>query len=83
MKYGSFTHWTRMYELTFSSVIRGHHVYKDTWKPTTGEILYCREDHRVEAKQYDKNSVGVFREISKAWFPLEQKCIKTALRKCV
>ena len=51
-----------MCELTFSSVIRGHHVYKEKWKPTTGEILYCREDNRDEAKQYDEYSMGVFRE---------------------
>ena len=54
--------WKKMCELTFSSVIRGHHVYKEKWKPTPGEILYCREDNRDEAKQYDEYSVGVFRE---------------------
>ena len=37
-------------------------VYKEKWKPTPGEILYCREDNRDEAKQYDEYSVGVFRE---------------------
>ena len=56
------TNWKKMCELTFSSVIRGHHVYKEKWKPIPGEILYCREDNRDVAKQYDEYSVGVFRE---------------------
>ena len=51
------TNWKKMCELTFSSVIRGYHVYKEKWKPTPGEILYCREDNRDEAKQTGQKSL--------------------------
>ena len=28
-------------ELSFSTCVRGYHIYKDIWTPTVGEILCC------------------------------------------
>ena len=30
--------------LAINSVVRGYHVYKDSWEAATGEILRCREE---------------------------------------
>ena len=46
--------WNFMYEVQFTSVIRGHHIYKSVWTPTLGEKLTCREDDRKEARQHDE-----------------------------
>ena len=51
-----------MYEVQFTSVIRGHHVYKSIWTPTLGEKLNCREDDRKEAKQHDEYAIGTYLE---------------------
>ena len=50
----------KMHLLRFTSVARGHHVYKKIWKPVIGETLVCRHDTRVEAKQYDDFAVGIY-----------------------
>ena len=50
----------KMYLLRFTSVARGHHVYKKIWKPVIGETLVCRHDTRAEAKQYDDFAVGIY-----------------------
>ena len=39
------------YRVSFETVIRGHHVYKQSWKP---------ENKRAEAKEYDTNAIGVY-----------------------
>ena len=49
-----------MYLLRFTSVARGHHVFKKIWKPVVGETLVCRHDTRAEAKQYDDFAVGIY-----------------------
>ena len=54
---GSFTF---VYEVEFSSVIRGHHVYKATWSPTLGESLTCRKDERNEANEHDEYAIGTY-----------------------
>ncbi len=56
--------WNSMfvYEVEFSSVIRGHHVYKATWTPFIGESLVCRRDDRKEAKEHDEYAVGTYLE---------------------
>ena len=28
----------------FSSVIRGHHIYKEVWEPIHGQILQCARE---------------------------------------
>ena len=52
--------WNSMfvYEVEFSSVIRGHHVYKAAWSPIIGESLGCRKGDRKEAKEHDEYAVG-------------------------
>ena len=51
-----------VYEVEFSSVIRGHHVYKAAWSPIIGESLACRKDDRKEAKEHDEYAVGTYLE---------------------
>ena len=52
-----------VYEVEFSSVIRGHHVYKAAWSPIIGESLTCRKDDRKEAsKEHDEYAVGTYLE---------------------
>ena len=51
-----------MYEVQFTSVIRGHHIYKSVWTPTLGEKLTCREDDRKEARQHDEYAIGTYLE---------------------
>ena len=51
-----------MFEVQFTSVIRGHHIYKSVWTPTLGEKLNCREDDRKEAKQHDEYPIGTYLE---------------------
>ena len=50
----------KVYLLRFTSVARGHYVYKKIWKPVTRETLVCRHDTRAEAKQYDGNAVEIY-----------------------
>ena len=38
------------YSLSVESVIRGHHVYKETWNSHKGEKLICNHEKREEAK---------------------------------
>ena len=51
-----------VYEVEFSSVIQGHHVYKAVWSPIIGESLACRKDDRKEAKKHDEYAVGTYLE---------------------
>ena len=46
--------WKSCYDLEFSSVIRGHHVYKKSCSPYVGEKLMCKMDNRQEAKENDE-----------------------------
>ena len=50
----------KMYLLRFTSVARGHHVYKKIWKPVIGETLVCQHHTRGEAKQYNEFAVGIY-----------------------
>jgi len=56
--------WNSMfvYEVEFSSVIRGHHVYKAAWSPIIGESLARRKDDHKEAKEHDEYVVGTYLE---------------------
>ena len=51
-----------VHEVEFSSVIRGHHVYKAAWSPIIGESLACRKDDRKEAKEHNEYAVGTYLE---------------------
>ena len=50
--------WNFVFEVQFTSVIRGHHIYKSVWTPTLGEKLNCREDDRKEAKKHEEYAIG-------------------------
>ena len=40
----------------FSSVIKGHHIYKEIWQPTHGQILQCA---REVSNRFDPFAVSV------------------------
>ena len=48
------------YRVSFETVIRGHHVYKQSWKPEINQVLHREEDKRADAKEYDTNAIGVY-----------------------
>ena len=50
------------YKTEVTSVIRGHHVYKEVWDVTIGEMLEAAADKREEAREYDKYAVGLYKE---------------------
>ena len=41
-----------LHDLTVDSVIRGYHVYKDTWVPIIGEILFCEQEPRNKEDRF-------------------------------
>ena len=47
------------YSRSVESVIRGHHVYKETWNPYKGEKLMCNYDKREEAKIFEDHADGM------------------------
>ena len=67
------------YKIEFQTAIRGHHIYKDVWVPLIGQELICKADNREEAKEYDKNAIGVFKtgdpETMVAHLPIELSCL--------
>ena len=81
-------------EVIKESVVRGHHVYKEAWRPVIGQLLPVfsepnnRHDRRAVAIYLDGVVVGhVPREISKVfWFFLKHNgkimCEITGRRKC-
>ena len=56
--------WKNAYKIDFSTVIRGHHIYKTVWTPFKGEILICRKDNREEAKLHDEHAIGIYQKDS-------------------
>ena len=54
--------FTICYKTEVTSVIRGHHVYKEVWDATIGETLEAALDDREEAKEYDKYAVGLYKK---------------------
>ena len=46
--------FTVCYKTDVTSIISGHHVYKEVWDATIGEMLKAASDDREEAKEYDK-----------------------------
>ena len=51
------------FQTNFSTAIRGHHVYKGSWKPEIGEDQDCCRDEREEAYLHDKHVIGVYKLI--------------------
>lgn len=52
-----------LYEVSFETVIRSHHVYRARWTPTTNDKLFRKEDKRANAKNYDQFAVGIFKSL--------------------
>ena len=48
------------YSLSVASVIRGHHVHKETWNLYKREKLMCNHDKREEAKIFEDHAVGTY-----------------------
>ena len=46
-------------ECTKDSVVRGHHVYKDVWRPVIGELLQIFDETN---NRHDKHALAVFKE---------------------
>ena len=59
------------YKTDVSSIICGHHVYKEAWDAAIGEILEAALDDREEAKEYDKYSVRLYKKISRWTYTTE------------
>ena len=47
------------YKIQFISVIRGHQVYKDRWRPVIGEKLQTKKEPREDALSY---AIGIYKE---------------------
>ena len=77
-----------VYEVKFSPVIRGHHVYKAAWSPIIGESLARRNDDHKEAKEHNEYPVGTYLEADNklvGHVPMELSfltCIFTFLKAC-
>ena len=52
-----------MHRIKFKSLIRGYHVYKNKWTPYVREELRVQHDERGEALEYDKHSMGIYKNI--------------------
>ena len=46
-------------ECTKESVVRGHHVYKDVWRPVIGELLQIFHETN---NRHDRHALAVFKE---------------------
>ena len=49
------------FEITFSTIICGHHLYKTLLTTVIGQELIAKPDEAKEALHYDKFSIGVFK----------------------
>ena len=50
----------QFFETKVGSVIRGHHIYKETWTPFVGEVLEVKPDMRNEARDHDPYAMGIY-----------------------
>ena len=49
------------FEMPFSTIIRGYHIYKTIWRAVIRQELIAKPDEREEALDCDKFSIGVFK----------------------
>ena len=56
------TPFTIYYKAEVTSIIRGHHVYKEVWDAAIGEMLEAASDDQEKAKEYDKYTVDLYRK---------------------
>ena len=54
--------FTVCYKTEVTSIIRGHHVYKEVWDATIREMLKAASNDREEAKEYDEYAVGLYKK---------------------
>ena len=50
------------YKKEVTSIICGHHVYKEVWDAAIREMLKAASDEQEEAKEYDKYTVGLYKK---------------------
>ena len=48
------------FSVELDSIMTGFHFYMRFWTPVENELLFCKEDVRIEAKAHDPNSIGVY-----------------------
>ena len=56
------TPFTVCYKTEVTSIICGHHVYKEVWDAAIKEMLETASDDQEEAKEYDKYAVGLYKK---------------------
>ena len=49
--------------IEFWTKIRGHHVYKVSWTPESGERVICFNDNRSETLEYDTHAIGAYKKV--------------------
>lgn len=47
------------YTFTVSSVVRGHHIYKDIWTPYVGEELFVQTE---DENEHDEHAVAIIKD---------------------
>ena len=50
------------YQISFSTNIHEHHVYKSVWKLEKGKKLNWHNNDRDEASMYDNHAIGVSKQ---------------------
>ena len=50
------------YQISFSTNIHGHHVYKSVWNLEKGKKLNWHNNDRDEASMYDNHAIGVSKQ---------------------
>ena len=56
------TPFTVCYKTEVTSIICGHHIYKEVWDDAIGEMLEAASSGQEEAKEYDKYAVGLYKK---------------------
>ena len=66
------TPFTVCYKTEVTSIIHGHHVYKEEWDAAIGKMLEAASNDREKAKEFDKHAVGLYKkEILVGHIPIE------------
>ena len=64
--------FTVCYKTEVTSIVLGHHVYKEVWDATIGKNARGCFGYREEAKEYDKYAVGLYkRDLFVGHIPIE------------
>ena len=60
-------------EIKMNSFVTGHHIYKDIWSPSIGELLECK---RERSNRHDPKAVAVMKNGTVAGHVPREKCIQ-------